>query len=725
MPRIDNNHPMKTRKKNHEDRNRKYKEHESSSSDENELSFSDTGSENEDMNQHEYRKLVSKIFPSRYMNRKVKASGKLNKLEKEVRRKRREEVSEEDEDVREKKSSKYKSSNHLKKNNKKQSKSKKKGRRKVESESEEILSNSDSENSIYSDEEEYSDEDYLDNDEERRPQGKLNIIFTMGADAFADEDDYTDEEYTDEDYSEEEDEYDSENSDSNYEEEEEYLDSDIEEENEESQASKKRSKKSQKQKEREELNKEEEVLDKFRDMAKDLTSQHKNSKIAKTALKHVKEGEKQLSSKKKKMNKKEKGKNFKKFRKLLREKNFMNDIQFFKDKLSVEEQQKILLEMEDVNKICSIEKPYRITLLESQIPQDFKACAIKKINTLRYMEPGGGEYYKMKNWVDTFMRIPFGKYKNLPVKEKDNIEETHEFMDQAKQTLDKAVFGLNDAKLQIMQMVGQWITNPEAVGSAIAIKGPMGTGKTTLVKEGISKILGRDFTFIALGGATDSSFLEGHSYTYEGSTWGKIVEIIIQSKCMNPVIYFDELDKVSETPKGEEIIGILTHLTDTSQNKEFHDKYFSEINFDLSKCLFIFSYNDEAKVNPILRDRMYRIHTNGYKKKEKIKIANDYLLPTVREQVKFKPEDIIIPDDTIEYLIDTLTENEEGVRNLKRCLEIIYTKLNLYRLMKPNTNLFEKDMSLEVEFPFNVTKDIVDKLIKKSEDDGPPQGMYM
>ena len=79
----------------------------------------------------------------------------------------------------------------------------------------------------------------------------------------------------------------------------------------------------------------------------------------------------------------------------------------------------------------------------------------------------------------------------------------------------------------------------------------------------------------------------------------------------------------------------------------------------------------------------------------------------------------------IEYLIDTLTENEEGVRNLKRCLEIIYTKLNLYRLMKPNTNLFEKDMSLEVEFPFNVTKDIVDKLIKKSEDDGPPQGMYM
>jgi ATP-dependent Lon protease len=274
-------------------------------------------------------------------------------------------------------------------------------------------------------------------------------------------------------------------------------------------------------------------------------------------------------------------------------------------------------------------------------------------------------------------------------------------------------------------MVGQWITNPEAVGSSIAIKGPMGTGKTTLVKEGISKILGRDFAFIALGGATDSSFLEGHSYTYEGSTWGKIVEILINSKCMNPVIYFDELDKVSDTPKGEEIIGILTHLTDLSQNREFHDKYFSEINFDLSKCLFIFSYNDEEKVNAILRDRMYRIHTKGYNAKDKIKIANNYLLPTIREQVGFKDEEITIPDDAINYLIDNLTENEEGVRNLKRCLEIIYTKLNLYRLMKPGTNLFEKDMSLKVEFPFNVTKDIIDQLIKRADDDSPPQGMYM
>ena len=298
-------------------------------------------------------------------------------------------------------------------------------------------------------------------------------------------------------------------------------------------------------------------------------------------------------------------------------------------------------------------------------------------------------------------------------------------MNDAKNILDKAVYGLDDAKLQIMQMVGQWIVNPEAVGTAIAIKGPMGTGKTTLVKDGISKILGREFAFIALGGATDSSFLEGHSYTYEGSTWGKIVDIIVRCKSMNPVIYFDELDKVSDTPKGEEITGILTHLTDTTQNNKFHDKYFSELDFDLSRCLFIFSYNDESKVNPILRDRMYRIQTKGYDLKEKTTISNDYLIPNIREQVKFKVEDVIIPNETINYIVERYTDKEQGVRNLKRCLEIIHTKLNLYRLMKPGTNIFEKDMNAKIVFPINVTKEIVDKLIKQHPDPEPWRNMYM
>jgi ATP-dependent Lon protease len=193
----------------------------------------------------------------------------------------------------------------------------------------------------------------------------------------------------------------------------------------------------------------------------------------------------------------------------------------------------------------------------------------------------------------------------------------------------------------------------------------------------------------------------------------------MDSQCMNPVIYFDELDKISDTPKGEEITGILTHLTDTTQNSQFHDKYFAELDFDLSKCLFIFSYNDESKVNPILRDRMYRIHTKGYDAKEKIIIANKYLLPKIREQVNFAEGDILIPDATLHYIIENFCGKEEGVRNLKRCLEIIHTKLNLYRLMKPGTNLFEKDMSLkqEMALPFSVNREIVDKLIKNQQEE--------
>ena len=413
--------------------------------------------------------------------------------------------------------------------------------------------------------------------------------------------------------------------------------------------------------------------------------------------------------------KKEKARNDRIFRRILRDKNTMNDFDFF-EKMDIESQKKIIKELREINKVTRIEKPYRLTLLESDIPVNFKGAAMKKIGSLRHMEPGSGEYYKIKNWVDTFMRIPFGKTQDLPIHIEDGVDKCHEFMAEAQKTLDNAVYGLNDAKMQIMQMLGQLITNPKSIGTAIAIHGPPGTGKTSLVKEGISKILNRPFAFIALGGATDSSFLEGHGYTYEGSMWGKIVQILIDSKCMNPVIYFDELDKISETPKGEEIAGILTHLTDTSQNTQFHDKYFAEIDFDLSKCLFIFSYNDESKVNPILKDRMYRIKTSGYNQKQKTNISNSYLLPKIREQVKFSAEDIVIPDNTLHYIIDNYCMKEDGVRNMKRCLEIIYTKLNLYRLMRPGSNLFEEDMSIKVSFPFTVTREIVDKLVKTNKD---------
>jgi ATP-dependent Lon protease len=146
----------------------------------------------------------------------------------------------------------------------------------------------------------------------------------------------------------------------------------------------------------------------------------------------------------------------------------------------------------------------------------------------------------------------------------------------------------------------------------------------------------------------------------------------------------------------------------------------------MSKALYIFSYNDESKVNSILKDRMYKIETKGYKLKDKLIISKNYLLSKIQEQTKFNKNDIVFNDDILEYIINEYTEKESGVRNLKRCLEIIYTKLNLYRLMKPDINLFESTLTLKekVQFPFTLTKNIVDSLLNKPEKNEVPFGMY-
>ena len=682
--------------------------------------------EEDEMDETEYRKFLSKIFPSKHLDKKIAAGTRLKKKIQELEEDEEEEDEEEEEEVE-------------KRPRKKDSKKKKVSKKKQ-------VIESDSEEDDADDEEEEDDEE---DDDDVSPTSKsaknFNIIFTIGngGGEYEDDDegeweDYDEEE--DSDYVEETEDEDEDVSDSDTEDEEEEAEEEEEEEN-----IVIKNKKSVKQgKKSGAVHKEESVVEsdaatatakkepeppnnstEFMNQLKELYEKNKNNAMAKECLKICEQNIKKIEKKEEKKNVKRQAKNTRIFRKIVKDKNTMNDFEFF-NKLQVEEQKKIIKELREINKITRIEKPYRLTLLESDMPVLFKGAAMKKINSLRYMEPGSGEYYKIKNWVDTFMRIPFGKYQTLPINIDNGVEHCHDFMENAKKTLDAAVYGLNDAKMQIMQMMGQLITNPSSIGTAIAIQGPMGTGKTTLVKEGISKILNRPFAFIALGGATDSSFLEGHSYTYEGSTWGKIVQILVDSKCMNPVIYFDELDKISDTPKGEEIAGILTHLTDTSQNSQYHDKYFAEVDFDLSKCLFIFSYNDESKVNPILRDRMYRIHTKGYDKKQKTIISNNHLLPKIREQVKFSESEIIIPDETLHYIMENHCNKEDGVRNMKRCLEIIYTKLNLYRLMKPGTNLFEESMTLKVEFPFKVTTDIVDKLITKEKDDNPSfRGMYV
>ena len=729
-------------KKNKNKKDKKSKKEISSSEDDDDEDYEDADEEEDDEDDEEIspielKKTIARLFPSKYANEKVHLQKKLDKenkekeKEKSLKNKKSAKAKETKKPTKGKVTKKPAKGKEMKKSTKgKETKNKK---RKEEDdddeETEEEEDDDDEETEEDEDNDEETEEDEDDDEEYESDDGyqdeddkKINIVFTIGGGGDDDYDDWDDDYDEEFDESSDNDEYNSEDEKTYMKENYEKIDMPItvkEDKNDKkkNKKDKKKDKKIKKEKDEEEEQRVEDVEPEYlelQELKKQLTEKlHKkpNSKILLNAIEECKETIH-------KMIKNARKKNTKNYHKLVTsDRKKTNEIDYFKNKLSNKEQVKIMKDLKEINSHINIEKPYRLSLLESKMPAKFKAIALQKLNVLRSMEPGDSEYYKIKNWVDTFMKIPFGIEKSLSVKMSDGIEKCHDFMENAKNILDNCVYGLDDAKMQIMQMVGQWIANPSAMGTAIAINGPMGTGKTSLIKDGISKIFGREFTFIALGGAGDSSFLEGHSYTYEGSSWGKIVQILIDSKCMNPVIYFDELDKVSDTPKGEEIIGILTHLTDTSQNNQFHDKYFSEVDFDISKCLFIFSYNDENKVNPILKDRMYRIQTKGYDAKEKTIIARKYLLPKIREQVNFKEDEVIIPDDTIQYIASTpsLTNNESGVRNLKRCLEIIHTKLNLFRLIKPTEKLFDKDMDIKVEFPFTVLRKHVDIFIKNEE----------
>tara|TARA_B100000900_G_scaffold414561_1_gene441561 strand:+ start:6220 stop:8139 length:1920 start_codon:yes stop_codon:yes gene_type:complete len=397
--------------------------------------------------------------------------------------------------------------------------------------------------------------------------------------------------------------------------------------------------------------------------------------------------------------------------------------------LGKEKKTKLMQETKDIYKYSASDVPLRFKVVESEMDLKTKAIAMENIDKLRDMDVSTGEHSKMDHWINGLLKIPFGKYKELAIKSDDPIEDKRTYIRNAYQTLNKAIYGHKEAKTHILQVIGKWIKNPQSGGNVLAIQGPMGNGKTTLVKEGISKVLDRPFAFIALGGASDSAYFDGHCYTYEGSNWGRIVQILQEAKCMNPVFYFDELDKVSETQKGEEIIHMLTHLTDSSQNSLFQDNYFPGVNIDLSKALFIFSYNDESKVNKILKDRMYVIHTKGFSSEDKLNICRDYLIPEIYGNYDFKSEDIVFTDEILKHIIQTYTGGEEGVRNLKRCIETIVSKTNIYMLTYDKTDPSStSDLSFQIKhfaLPFQINRDHVETLLAVKKTDAPPFHMYV
>jgi ATP-dependent Lon protease len=281
------------------------------------------------------------------------------------------------------------------------------------------------------------------------------------------------------------------------------------------------------------------------------------------------------------------------------------------------------------------------------------------------------------------------------------------YMNNVKKILDDSIYGHSKAKQQIERIIGQWM-NGQQDGYCFGFEGAPGLGKTTLAKKGLSKCLTdengevRPFSMIQMGGDTNGSTLHGHSYTYVGSTWGSIVQILIDKKCMNPIIFIDEVDKISKTEHGREIVGILTHLLDSTQNDCFQDKYFSGIDLDLSKALFILSYNDVDSIDKILLDRIHRIKFSNLTLNEKIVICNKYLLPEI--YVKMGLCDMIhFETDVLKFIIDEYT-TEAGVRKLKEILFEIIAEINLDLL---------KNQIQSYNIPINITiNDIKEKYLK-------------
>ena len=211
--------------------------------------------------------------------------------------------------------------------------------------------------------------------------------------------------------------------------------------------------------------------------------------------------------------------------------------------------------------INSTKKKYHyVFILNSNINDNLKSIALKKVDYLNTISERSSEYFRTLSYIENLCKIPCGIYKKLQINNKNTPDKISNFLNKSYNILSDNVYGHDKSKKQIIQIIAQWISNPRLKGNVIGIHGHPGVGKTRLIKEGLSKALNIPFVFIPLGGVNDSAYLTGHSFTYEGAIHGKIVDSLMKAGCMNPIIYFDELDKVSNTSKGDEIINTLIHL---------------------------------------------------------------------------------------------------------------------------------------------------------------------
>jgi ATP-dependent Lon protease len=416
---------------------------------------------------------------------------------------------------------------------------------------------------------------------------------------------------------------------------------------------------------------------------------------------------------------------------------YTSNIKFLNSNISsVNPENAALLELEErilksaVN--SSIFDSYKHKILKSKMSFDNKVIAYKKLEIMEtYEETDTSEYSKYKNWMDTLLSIPFGVYNDIPVKITSEESELRQYIKQVRTTLDNKLSFLEKPKDQIINIITQMIRNPSASINSIGLHGGPGLGKTSIATS-IAEALGRQLRSISLGGESDASTLTGHNFTYIGSGAGRFIEILRESKTMNPVVLIDEIDKISTTQHGKEIIGTLIHLTDsTSNNKYNYDRYFSGVEFDLSKVLFIFTYNDPDKVDPILADRLYKIKVENYTTKEKLNITNTHIIKNELDKFNFDNTQLTFTEEAVNYLVNK-SSSDQGMRDIKTKFKIIMSRINTLLLTEETdciVNLKYKQLyPFYKKLPVVVPKEHIDILLDESIDGGTnsniPFGMY-
>ena len=394
------------------------------------------------------------------------------------------------------------------------------------------------------------------------------------------------------------------------------------------------------------------------------------------------------------------------------------------------DQKKLLIDnynfIKEINHTSSL--PLTFQVLLSNIPNNIKADIHNRL--VSSQSSILGENQKYINWVKSVLQIPFSIKTKLP-DFANNTKQINNYLLDCQQKFDKEVYGHNKIKNEIITIIGSWLKSNSIndFGNVLGITGPVGVGKTTLIKDGLAKAINKPFYFISLGGTSNSSFLQGHGFTYEGSTYGEIARGVIETKTMDPIFYFDELDKIANDSKGEEIIHSLIHLTDPAQNEQFNDRYFQGINLDLSKALYIFSYNDANKINPILRDRIHEISLNDFSINEKTDILSQYIIPKICKSMGLDIKSLLtFEDKTLEYLVE-LCEEQSGMRLLKLVVIRLLRILNLIDISENEFILnIDKDLIKEKKAPFTIGKDIIKQIVcctKNTNDIHPAETQYL